>query len=1180
MFFLREYLKYRKFASCTFKLMTPQFIHLRMHSEYSVTDSTVRLDSAIKKVKEQGVGALGLTDLNNIFGGLIFYTHARKAGVKAIMGCDLIIENESDREKPYRMAVLCQNHDGYKNLCEIQTHAWLKNQYMGRGETKLQWLFDHNEGLIILSGGPEGEIAQLCLAGKKAEALALAKKMKAAFGDRFYLELQRAGRASDEAVVRYHLSIAAECDIPVVATHPIQFLEPEDFDAHDIRVCIARGEVLADKGRAKLYSREQYFKSPEEMISLFADVPSAIANTVEIAKRCNLEGVLSKPQLPLFPTPDGMSLDDYIDQLSHEGLEQRLEFLYPDKAQRDKERPRYEERLQFELGIIKKMGFPGYFLIVQDFINWSKQNGVAVGPGRGSGAGSLVAYSLRITDMDPLRYDLLFERFLNPERVSMPDFDVDFCQYNRQRTINYVKSRYGEDAVSQIATFGTMGAKGVVRDVGRVLGISYSLCDKVSRLIPAQPGKNVTLAEAINTVPDLKELIEKDESVAQLIDKALPLEGLVRNLGMHAGGVLIAPGKLTDFCPLYSQDENPDNVISQFDKKDVENVGLVKFDFLGLTTLTILEFAMRFIRQLDPKTTLKLEAIPIDDPETYKLFQTGNTSAVFQFESDGMRKLLRDARPDCLEDLIALNALYRPGPMDLIPDYIACKHGEKEVHYPDPRLEPVLKETYGIMVYQEQVMRVAQIIGGYSLGGADLLRRAMGKKQVEEMKRQRVVFVKGAVERGMAEDKAGDLFDLMEKFAGYGFNKSHACAYSYVAYQTAYLKVHYPAPFMAANMCLVMDSGEKLKHLIDDCFRNGISVLPPDINKSEWEFFPTSMHEIRYGLGGIKGIPKDAAEAIVKERKANGPYKDLFDLVSRVDRTNFSKRTLMSFVQAGVFDSLEPNRAKLAANIDNAIALSESESSNAGQESLFADVMDEVQPEYVDAKPWSAYKELIGERDVMGCLFRGHFYGAVQEEAAELHPTPLINVKPAPRNVKRRAPAIQVAGIASNIKQTLSKEGRMMGSFLLDDGTSTISITCFGEDWMLYRNIVKSDELVFVRGSAREDKFSPTGVSIMARTIEVPATIRAKNGVTLQIELTDPNFDFELLKTFLESHRPDVDDAGCRVSVKVSNRGEEASFVFSREWDVYLNQALIDELEEMSGLDYHLLSKGEPKKKN
>lgn len=1153
----------------------PQFVHLRMHSEYSVTDSTVRLDSAIKKVKEQGVGALGLTDLNNIFGGLIFYTHARKAGVKALMGCDLVIQNEADRDKPFRMAVFCQNHEGYKNLCEILTHAWLKNQYMGRGETKLEWLFKHHEGLIFLSGGPEGQIAQLCLSGKKAEAIALAKKMKSLWGDRFFLELQRAGRPSDEAVVRYHLSIADECDIPVVATHPIQFLEPEDFDAHDIRVCIARGDVLADKSRPKLYSKEQYLKTPEEMISLFADVPSAIANTVEIAKRCNLEGVLSKPQLPLFPTPDGMSLDDYIDQLSHEGLEQRLEFLYPDKEKREKERPRYEERLQFELGIIKKMGFPGYFLIVQDFINWSKQNGVAVGPGRGSGAGSLVAYSLRITDMDPLRYDLLFERFLNPERVSMPDFDVDFCQYNRQRTINYVKSRYGEDAVSQIATFGTMGAKGVIRDVGRVLGISYSLCDKVSRLIPAQPGKNVTLAEAIKMVPDLKDLIEKDESVAQLVDKALPLEGLVRNLGMHAGGVLIAPGKLTDFCPLYSQDENPDNVISQFDKKDVENVGLVKFDFLGLTTLTILEFAMRFIRQLDPNTTLRLEAIPIDDPETYHLFQVGNTSAVFQFESDGMRKLLRDARPDCLEDLIALNALYRPGPMDLIPEYIACKHGEKEVHYPDPRLEPVLKETYGIMVYQEQVMRVAQIIGGYSLGGADLLRRAMGKKQVDEMKRQRAVFVKGAVERGMAEDKAGELFDLMEKFAGYGFNKSHACAYSYVAYQTAYLKVHYPAPFMAANMCLVMDSGEKLKHLIDDCFLNDISVLPPDINKSEWEFVPTSMHEIRYGLGGIKGIPKDAAEAIVREREQNGPYKDLFDLVSRVDRTNFSKRTLLSFIQAGVFDSLEPNRAKLAANIDNAIALSESESSNAGQESLFADVMDEVQPEYIEAKPWSAYKELIGERDVMGCVFRGHFYGAVQEEAAQLHPTPIINVKPAQRSANRRSPSVQVAGIASNIKQSFNKEGRLMGSFVLDDGTSTISVTCFGDDWMIYRNIVKSDELVFVRGNAREDKFSATGVSITARSVEVPATLRAKNSTVLQIELKDPNFDFDLLKTFLEDHRPDVDDAGCRVSVKVMDHGKEASFVFSKDWEVYLNQTLLDELEEIPGLDYHLASKGD-----
>ena len=1153
--------------------MQPSFVHLRMHSEYSVTDSTVRLDDAIAKVKENGVGVLGLTDLNNIFGGLIFYSHARKAGVKPILGCDLVIENEHDRDKPYRMAIFCQNKTGYLTLCELLSRAWLKNQYLGRGETKLSWLLEKNEGLIILSGAVNGPLAQLSLAEKHDEAFALAQTMKAAWGDRFYMELQRAGRANDEAVVRYSLSLASQLQIAAVATHPIQFLEPKDFDAHDIRVCIAQGNVLADKNRPKIYSREQYFKSEEQMLELFADVPSAIANTVEIAKRCNLEDVLNKPCLPLFPTPDGMSLDDYIDQLSKEGLEQRLAFLYPDETERDKERPRYLERLDYELGIIKKMGFPGYFLIVQDFINWSKQNGVAVGPGRGSGAGSLVAYSLRITDMDPLRYDLLFERFLNPERVSMPDFDVDFCQYNRQRTINYVKEQYGEEAVSQIATFGTMGAKGVIRDVGRVLGLGYSLCDKVSRLIPALPGKSVSLKEAVETVPDLKDLIEKDETVKMLVDAALPLEGLVRNLGMHAGGVLIAPGKLTDFCPLYAADENPDSVISQFDKKDVENVGLVKFDFLGLTTLTILEFAMGFIRDLDPSNTLKLEEIPIDDKPTYDLFCKGNTTAVFQFESDGMRKLLNQAHPDRLEDLIALNALYRPGPMDLIPEYIECKHGRKPVHYPDPRLEPVLSETYGIMVYQEQVMRVAQVIGGYSLGGADLLRRAMGKKQVDEMKRQRVIFVKGAVERGMQEKAAGDLFDLMEKFAGYGFNKSHACAYAYVAYQTAYLKCHYPAPFMAANMCLVMDSGEKLKVLIDDCLLNNMSVLPPDINESDWVFRPTSNNEIRFGLGGIKGIPQEAAKAIIQERKDHGPFKDLFDLVSRVDRSHFSRRTLMSFIQAGVFDSLEPNRAKLAANIDNAISLSESESSNQGQESLFGDVMEEVQPEYLEAEPWSAYKELCGERDVMGCVFKGHFFGAFEEEARQYKCTRLCSVRPAKKG-DFRAPSITVAGVVSQVRSSFSKEGKLMGSFVLDDGTMQMSVNCFGDSWQQYRNMVRNEELAFVTGRAREDKFSPCGISITANRIEVPAVQRAKLGTVLVLTITDPNLDLDAMRVLLQSHTADRDGTGCRVAVEITQGRYQGKMMLGKEWSVYVDQIFIDELAAFSGLSYRLVEKG------
>ena len=1157
--------------------MSANFVHLRFHSEYSIQDGIVRLDPILEEVMEQGGVALGITDSMNLFGALRFYSHAMADGIKPIVGCDLWITNtaQGKRDNPYRLTLYCQNHEGYLSLCELLSRGWMENQYLGRGEVRLEWLTPDNcKGLICLSGGPQGVIERHLLDDNKAEANAVVEQLRTAFPDRFYLEVQRAGRKNDEAVVSNIAQLAVETGLPMVATHPVQFLHREDFNAHEVRCCIAGGYVLADPRRPKPYTEEQYLKTEEEMRALFADIPQAIDNTVVIAQRCNLDGVFQKPQLPLFPTPEGVSLDEYMEQLSHEGLERRLEFLYPNQAERDARRPEYVERLEYELKTISSMKFPGYFLIVQDFINWSKRNGVAVGPGRGSGAGSLVAYALGITDLDPLHYGLLFERFLNPERVSMPDFDVDFCQHNRDRTIEYVKRTYGVDAVSQIVTFGAMGAKAVVRDVGRVLNMGYGKVDDLAKLIPQKPGMDVTLAKAAEMEPEFKAMAERDDYV-ELMSYAQKLEGLTRNLGMHAGGVLIAPSKLTDFCPLYNADGRPENTVSQFDKKDIENVGLVKFDFLGLTTLTILTKAAEYIDRLNPGTKFDLSRIPTDDKKTLELFQQGNTGAVFQFESDGMREQLRQAKPDCLEDLVALNALYRPGPMDQIPHFIDRKFGREKVEYLDPRMEPILRETYGIMVYQEQVMRVAQIIGGYSLGGADLLRRAMGKKQVDEMKRQRAVFVKGAVERGMAEDKAGDLFDLMEKFAGYGFNKSHACAYSYVAYQTAYLKVHYPAPFMAANMCLVMDSGEKLKHLIDDCFLNDISVLPPDINKSEWEFVPTSMHETRYGLGGIKGIPKDAAEAIVREREQNGPYKDLFDLVSRVDRTNFSKRTLLSFIQAGVFDSLEPNRAKLAANIDNAIALSESESSNAGQESLFADVMDEVQPEYIEAKPWSAYKELIGERDVMGCVFRGHFYGAVQEEAAQLHPTPIINVKPAQRSANRRSPSVQVAGIASNIKQSFNKEGRLMGSFVLDDGTSTISVTCFGDDWMIYRNIVKSDELVFVRGNAREDKFSATGVSITARSIEVPATLRAKNSTVLQIELKDPNFDFDLLKTFLEDHRPDVDDAGCRVSVKVMDHGKEASFVFSKDWEVYLNQTLLDELEEIPGLDYHLASKGE-----
>ncbi|MFN7197469.1 MAG: DNA polymerase III subunit alpha, partial [Hylemonella sp.] len=754
--------------------------------------------------------------------------------------------------------------------------------------------------------------------GDLARAHDLALRLAGLFPHRFYLELQRAGRSDDEAHVTAAVQLAARLQLPVVATHPIQFATADDYEAHEARVCIAEGEILGNPRRQRRYSREQYFKTAAQMQALFADVPSALANTLEIAKRCNLSLTLGKPQLPDFPIPGGLSMEAYFRKVSLEGLEDRLQQLYPDAAERERQRPRYLERLEFEIATILKMGFPGYFLIVADFINWAKNHDCPVGPGRGSGAGSLVAYALKITDLDPLRYNLLFERFLNPERVSMPDFDIDFCQANRDRVIDYVKHKYGKDAVSQIATFGTMAAKAAVRDVGRVLDMSYTFCDGLSKLIPNKPGQHITIAGALKEVPELAERLEKEDEVKTLLALAQKLEGLTRNVGMHAGGVLIAPGKLTDFCPLYQQ-PGSDAAVSQYDKDDVEAIGLVKFDFLGLATLTILELARSFIRQRHPgQENFSFEQVPLDDAATYRLFQEGKTEAVFQFESRGMQGMLRDAKPTRLEDLIALNALYRPGPMDLIPSFVARKHGREPVEYPHPLVEKVLAETYGIMVYQEQVMQTAQVLGGYSLGGADLLRRAMGKKKPEEMAQHREIFRAGAAKNGISQDKADEVFDLMEKFAGYGFNKSHAAAYSLLAYHTAWLKVHYTAEFFCANMTVEMDDTDKLKVLFEDAQKMGLSFEPPDINRGSYRFEPISDRVIRYGLGAVKGTGEQAIEAIVKARTEGGPFRSLYDFCARVDRSRVNKRTVEALVKAGAFDALQRNRAALLASIDRA----------------------------------------------------------------------------------------------------------------------------------------------------------------------------------------------------------------------------------------------------------------------
>ena len=1044
--------------------MKLDFVHLRFHSEYSIVNGIVRLDPAIAAAVADSRVALGITDQMNIFGGLRFYSHAIAAGIKPIVGCDLWVTNpdENQSESPQRLTVYCQNHTGYLSLCSLLTRGWLENQHAGRGEIRAEWLTPEScQGLIALSGGPKGLVEVKLMEKKASEAREQAAFLQSVFPGRFYLEVQRAGRKGDEVLVSRVANLAVMMGIPVVATHPVMFLKREEFKAHEARVCIATGRIMADSTRPHDFTPEQYMKTAREMHELFADMPQALENSVVIAKRCNLDGVLQKPQLPVFPTPGGMSLDDYMVKLSKEGLERRLAFLYPDEKERNARRPEYEERLDYELKTIISMKFPGYFLIVQDFINWSKRNGVPVGPGRGSGAGSLVAYSLGITDLDPLHYGLLFERFLNPERVSMPDFDVDFCQFNRDRTIEYVKRTYGKEAVSQIATFGAMGAKAVVRDVGRVLGMGYSQVDKLAKLIPQKPGTDITLDKAALMEPEFQTLSVSEE-YRELMDYARDLEGLTRNIGMHAGGVLIAPGKLTKFCPLYNADGKPENTVSQFDKKDVENVGLVKFDFLGLTTLTILAKIVEYVDRLHPNEHFDLSRIPTDDAATLELFREGNTGAVFQFESDGMRNQLRQAQPDCLEDLVALNALYRPGPMDQIPHFINRKFGREKVEYLDARMEPILRETYGIMVYQEQVMRVAQVVGGYSLGGADLLRRAMGKKNVEEMKRQRAVFIKGAGERGVKESVATEIFDLMEKFAGYGFNKSHAAAYSYVAYQTAYLKVHHTAAFFAANLCMVMDDGDKMKALIDDARANGVDFRLPDVNVSEWFFSVPTENVIQLGLGAIKGINRALVEAIVSEREANGPFEDIFDFAARVEGVNF--RIFESMVRAGAFDSTDADRGKLFSNISNALQGGAAVRQSAGQDSLFGGEETKKIVNWVEGEQWSFRRNLEEEMTAFGFALSGHFFDEYKDDLRSIGCMPLDELQVSKENVC-------VGGVISSIRQINGKRG-VMGVVGIDDGTHSIEFFAFSDLWATLKTWIAPKMAVWVKGRPKYDDFS------------------------------------------------------------------------------------------------------------
>ncbi len=1126
------------------------FIHLRLHTEFSVVDGTNRIDEVVAAAAADGQAALAITDLSNLFGAIKFYKETRSKGIKPLIGAEIYLDGlGQDATATSRLILLVQNQQGYLNLSELLARAYTQNVVKSLPVVKLAWLRECHEGLIALAGAQAGAVGQALLQGDAERARDAALQLAAVFRHRFYIELQRAGRPDDERHVAAAVQLAARMKLPVVATHPVQFAGPDDYEAHEARVCISDGEILGNAKRVRRFTREQYFKSGAQMQALFADVPSAIANTAEIAKRCNLSLVLGKPQLPEFPTPlvNGEKLDaeDYFRHVSHEGLKERLLHLYPDAAKREEQRTRYEERLEFEISTILKMGFPGYFLIVGDFINWAKNNGCPVGPGRGSGAGSLVAYSLRITDLDPLEYKLLFERFLNPERVSMPDFDIDFCQANRDRVIDYVKDKYGKEAVSQIVTFGTMAARAAIRDVGRVLDMSYTFCDGISKLIPNKPGVHITIDGAIKAEPELARRLEAEDDVKTLLELAQKLEGMTRNVGMHAGGVLIAPGKLTDFCPLYQQ-PGSDSAVSQYDKDDVEAIGLVKFDFLGLATLTILEIAKELIIQRHKgQENFNFEDIALDDAATYRLFQDAKTEAVFQFESRGMRAMLVDAKPTRLEDLFALNAMFRPGPMENIPDFCARKNGRVPVTYPHPLLEQVMSETYGIMVYQEQVMQTAQILGGYSLGGADLLRRAMGKKKAEEMAEHREIFRTGAAKNNIDADKADEIFDLMEKFAGYGFNKSHAAAYSLLAYHTAWLKVHYTAEFFCANMTVEMDNTDKLKALFEDALKMGLTFDAPDVNRGSYRFLPVSNKVVRYGLGAIKGTGQQAIEAIVAAREEGGAFTSLFDFYVRVDRTKINKRCVEALIKAGAFDSLQLNRAALMASVERASDFAAVAEANANQGGLFDMGTDDGQddhgastrePDLVESMPWGVKERLGFEKTALGFYLSGHLFDEVALEVRQFAKRQIDDL------IDTREPQL-LAGIVSDFRVINGQRGKL-GLFKLDDKSGSIDARVDEALINAHKNLLKEDELVIVMGKAQPDRFGGGAMQLTVNQIWDLEQARCRFGKYLKVEVNGKAPDVQRMVQDFPAKREMTEQGllvrGLPVRLSVSRSAAEA----------------------------------------
>lgn len=1159
------------------------FVHLHIHTEYSLVDSVVRIQSEsegvpglMEAVARCAMPAVALTDQSNLFAMVKFYKAAQSTGIKPIIGVDLLVAESGDKVEPTRLVLLCQNDVGYKNLTRLVSRSYLEGQRNGLATIDRSWLtVDNLQGLIALSAAGEGDIGRAIQGGREADAREHLQSWLVLFGNRFYIELQRIGREGEESYIRRALELAVECAVPVVATNNVRFVRREDFQAHEARVCIHEGMLLEDPKRPKRYSETQYLKSPQEMAELFRDIPEALLNTVEIARRCSLELQLGKSVLPAYPVPSSSgSEEDFLRAESTRGLNQRLErLLVQPGSGRAIERSEYEARLEIELGVICQMGFAGYFLIVADFIRWARENGVPVGPGRGSGAGSLVAYALAITDLDPLQYDLLFERFLNPERVSMPDFDVDFCMDGRDRVIEYVAERYGRERVSQIITYGTMAAKAVVRDVARVYGMSYGFADSIAKLIPFEIG--ITLKDALIKEAELKRRYDNEEETRSVIDMAMSLEGLVRNAGMHAGGVVIAPSVLTDFAPLFC-DENGSSVVTQFDKDDVEAAGLVKFDFLGLRTLTIIDWAVKIInieRAGKSEAPLDITALPLQDQASYDLLKRCETTAVFQLESRGMKDLIRRLQPDCFEDIIALVALFRPGPLQsgMVDDFIVRKHGKSggAIDYLHPDLQPVLAPTYGVILYQEQVMQIPQVLAGYSLGGADLLRRAMGKKKPEEMAKQRSVFVDGATQRGVEQNNAAHIFDLMEKFAGYGFNKSHSAAYALLSYQTAWLKAHYPAAFMSAVLSSDMDKTDKVVTLIDEARRMRLKVEPPDVNHSQYMFTVSGERSVRYGLGAIKGVGQAVIDMLVAEREANGPYRDLPDLCRRADQNRFNRRVLEALIRSGAADALGANRSTLMHALPSSMQLADQtlRARAVGQNDMFG-LMDSTPsaPAVVTHETlpdWSRRVRLDGERDTLGLYLTGHPFEEFEEEVRPVISGRIADVtgdRPAPNpteGFRFQGKPATVAGMVFD----LGKRGSRM-IFTLDDRSGRLEASMFEDVYQQYRTQIAKSAILIVEGSIRFDEFIE-GWRLTAKKVIDIDQAREQYGRRLIVRWPkDAGRDF--IKTFEQTLRP-FRGGRCAVAVRYYSSVARADLVLSEEWSVKPSRELTEQLSQLFG---------------